>query len=294
MDVSIIIVNYNTRELTRKCIESIFNNTYDINFEIILVDNNSTDGSIELFSIDKRIIFVESGSNLGFGKANNLGYKYSRGKYIFLLNSDTIILNNAIKIFYEYAEQVSDTNIGCLGTLLLDEGRDITHSYGKFPNIKVILRQLINQYTSILGFDIYDYNPNINDKYPKVVDYITGADLFIRRDVIEKYGLFNPKFFMYYEETELQYRYNKNGILSVIIEKPQIVHLVNKNKGKRTMKGLYIATEGCFTYCKLILNSIDYYIVRFLFFVILIPKIIFFPTSLGDKIRFIKLLTSKI
>ena len=77
--------------MTRECIDSIFTKTKGINFEIILVDNASTDGSENYFKGDKRILFIQSNKNLGFGRANNLGAKYSKGKYLFLLNSDTII-----------------------------------------------------------------------------------------------------------------------------------------------------------------------------------------------------------
>ena len=101
MDVSIIIVNYNTKELTAACINSIFQYTEGVEFEVILVDNASTDGSREFFRKDTRIILIESEINLGFGRANNLGYEYSHGKYVFLLNSDTYLLNNAVKIFYD-------------------------------------------------------------------------------------------------------------------------------------------------------------------------------------------------
>lgn len=85
MDVSIIIVNYNTKKLTSDCINSIYQYTTNINFEVIVVDNASNDGSVDLLKKDKRIILIESSQNLGFGRANNLGYTYATGKYIFLL-----------------------------------------------------------------------------------------------------------------------------------------------------------------------------------------------------------------
>ena len=105
MDVSVIIVNYNTIELTLNCINSIFTHTLGIDFEVIVVDNNSDDGSGEILRLDKRIVFIQNLANEGFGSANNIGYRYAKGKYLFLLNSDTILLNNAIKLFYDYAEQ---------------------------------------------------------------------------------------------------------------------------------------------------------------------------------------------
>ena len=91
MEVSIIIVNYNTCDITKNCINSIFEYTKDIKFEIILVDNNSKDKSYSVFSNDNRITYLYQQNNLGFGKANNLGFKHAKGKYIFLLNSDTLL-----------------------------------------------------------------------------------------------------------------------------------------------------------------------------------------------------------
>ncbi|MCD8182770.1 MAG: glycosyltransferase [Bacteroides sp.] len=85
VDVSIIIINYNTKELTLNCINSLFEQTSGVTFEVILVDNASTDGSVELFSNDERICFVSSKENLGFGRANNLGYNIANGNFIFFI-----------------------------------------------------------------------------------------------------------------------------------------------------------------------------------------------------------------
>ena len=101
MDVSIIIVNYNTKQVTQSCINSIVEHSHGFSYEIILVDNHSTDGSYALFSNDARIKYVYNEKNVGFGQANNIGYQYSTGDFIFLLNSDTLLLNNAIKLFYD-------------------------------------------------------------------------------------------------------------------------------------------------------------------------------------------------
>lgn len=122
MDISIIIVNYNTKELTKNCIDSIYEKTKDIEFEVILVDNDSNDGSKELFERDKKIEFVEAGKNLGFGKANNLGLTRATGKYIFFLNSDTILVNNAVKIFFDFCEGHKDLKTGGIGCLLRGQG----------------------------------------------------------------------------------------------------------------------------------------------------------------------------
>ena len=114
MDVSIIIVNYNTKDLTKKCIESVIKYTTNILYEIILVDNASMDGSKELFEKDIRIKYIYNSTNDGFGKANNLGLKYSSGKYVFLLNSDTILMNNAVYQFYKAMENDGPL-VACMG-----------------------------------------------------------------------------------------------------------------------------------------------------------------------------------
>lgn len=134
VDVSVIIVNYNTLEMTNNCIESVFTKTKDVQFEVILVDNGSNDGSREFFANDKRIRYIYVDENMGFGRANNLGYKYCNGKYVFLLNSDTLLINNAIKKLYDYAES-SDDSIACLGCPLVNVNDELMHSYGNFPTM---------------------------------------------------------------------------------------------------------------------------------------------------------------
>ena len=116
-DVSIIIVNYNTLHVLQPCIDSIVENTRDINYEIIVVDNGSIDGSVEALTNDQRITFIPTGENLGFGRANNRGLERAIGRYIFFLNSDTLLKNNAIKMLFDFAGQYP-SQLGALGCIL--------------------------------------------------------------------------------------------------------------------------------------------------------------------------------
>lgn len=221
VSVSIIIVNYNTLEITKHCIDSIFEHTSEVDFEVIVVDNDSCDGSKDMLSADSRIVYIKSRSNLGFGKANNLGMKYAKGKYIFLLNSDTILLNNAVKYFFDSMERMPN-NVACLGTILLAaDGITKNNSYGDFPSLSNTFMNVIRLY---FRFGKAGKRENRNSDSFKV-DYIIGADLFIRQEVIEKVGLFDPDFFMYFEETEMQLRYSQLGYESRIIFTPSIIHL---------------------------------------------------------------------
>lgn len=229
VDVSIILVNYNTKELTKQCIDSLFEYTNGINFEIILVDNASSDGSIEYFSKDRRIKFIESGSNLGFGKANNLGVQNSVGDYVFFLNTDTVLKNNAIKIMYDWMVLYNhDLNVGALGCLLLGKDGVRTHSYSRFPNAWRLFREIwIDHLLKRFGHKTVMKLDHGVDESPEFfeVDYVTGADIFVKKEVLEQYGKFDPDFFMYYEESEMQYRWKKAGLHNFILKGPQIVHL---------------------------------------------------------------------
>ena len=124
MDVSVIIVNYNTLKMTKDCIDSVIEKTKDVEYEIILVDNASTDGSKEFFKNYRDITYIYNEKNLGFGTANNVGIKIARGNFIFCLNSDTLLLNNAIKQFVEF-ESMNHNNV-VLGGWLLNSNMEIS------------------------------------------------------------------------------------------------------------------------------------------------------------------------
>lgn len=227
MDVSVIIVNYNTLELTKNTIESVFEKTEGLKYEIILVDNASVDGSVEFFenNYKNKIIFIKNNENLGFGRANNKGIELAKGKYIFLLNSDTVLINNAIKILFDYME--SHVECGVCGGNLYDINNNPTHSfcskliniYSEFDFIKNIIFKTF--YKKRIDFNYL--NQNIE------VGYITGADMFIRKEVLDKVGNFDPDFFMYFEEVELTSRIKLSRKKIISVPEAKIIHLEGKS-----------------------------------------------------------------
>jgi len=228
MDVSIIIVNYNTKVLTLQCIDSIFAQTSGIDFEVILVDNGSVDGSRELFTSDNRITYIYSHENLGFGKANNLGVTYAKGQYLFFLNSDTYLLNNAIQQFYAFCK-ASPVKLGFVGTCLLDKDGGINGYGDEFPSIWKSLKRAMHLTNK-------QHSPHYNDLRFFEVEYVLGADMFVANSVFSEVGGFDESFFMYYEESDLQYRTHIKGYKNVIIDGPQIVHLEGKSTQHITQK----------------------------------------------------------
>lgn len=221
-DVSIIIVNYNTADLTCNCIESIKDKTHEISYEIIVVDNCSNDKSISIIKHKyPEVILVSSNINLGFGKANNLAAKYANGKYLFFLNSDTVLMNNAISILEEYAEE-HYCRTGIIGGYMRHVDGSAANSVGTFPTYsRYLLARIIGPF--IGRFKKYAKKDE-REKDIKA-DAVVGADMFMRRDVFERLKGFDPRFFMYFEETDLALRVKRLGLECHIIPGPMIIHL---------------------------------------------------------------------
>ena len=231
MDVSVIIVNYNTFDLIVECIKSIYEKTIGVEFEIIVVDNSSTDKRIhQLNDTFPNIVLIALEANIGFGRANNEGIKVAIGRNILFLNSDTKLINNAIKILSNYLD--SKKNVGACGGNLFNEDMMPTHSYRLlFPSIACELNDLLFRLPETL---LYGKSPQHNfTNKSKNVAYITGADLMIKKSIIDEIGCFSPMFFMYYEEADLCYRIIKAGLEVISVPEAKIQHLEGKSFGNK-------------------------------------------------------------
>ena len=204
-DVSIIIVNYNTKDLLKNCIFSIMEQTKEISYEIIVSDNGSVDGSIEMLQREfPQVILLQNNANLGFGKANNLAAKIAEGKYIFYLNSDTILLSNAVKQFFDFWENTDEENLGVLGAQLLNAKHQPVQSWGKYPTSLGVLKALLHMYLAPqLKKNVTTEKIEASVKNPMIIHgFITGADMFLKNN---EDALFDERYFMYSEETDLEY-----------------------------------------------------------------------------------------
>lgn len=228
IDISIIIANWNGEKILRDCLKSVFEKTKGIEFEVIIVDDCSTDRSVELIKTKfPDVLLIQNPINLGFAKTNNNGVTYAEGKYIFLLNNDTILKNNALKIFFDFMESNSHVAV-CGGTLFNIDGTSQL-SYGNFPSFSEALMgafMLPELFPGASWVKRKGIIPNVQINKPIEVDYITGADLFIRRSVVDKFGLFDERFEAYCEETDLCFRIKKDRKWKIFyLPSAEITHL---------------------------------------------------------------------
>jgi len=253
MDVSIIIVNYNTFAYTKNAIESVFLKTESIGYEVIVVDNNSPDGSGKLLQecFGDKIVYVQSSENVGFGQANNLGAKHARGRYLFLLNPDTILLNNAVKILFDFLETHEDAKIA--GGALCDVNGNPNAGYGYFPTLimeflAIGFHRFFKAYYKKRFFSVIPILGNT----PFVVDYVSGADMMIEKKAFDELHGFDKDIFMYYEETELQFRAKGKGKRCFIVPNARIIHLeewTSTEKRAERLKMLSVSKKIFFRKC---------------------------------------------
>lgn len=265
MDVSIIIVNYNTKDLIKNCLNSIFEQTVGVKFEVIIIDNASVDGSQQMIKEKfPQITLIENEGNLGFGKANNLGAKIAKGKYLFFLNSDCLLIENTIKAFYDFMERNNiDGSIGVVGALLYDKAMKLNTSYHKFPTITSELNWIIVFLFNKLFFPSIDPPKTYNysqSQFSNEVDFISGADLFILKKIFDELNGFDEQFFLFYEETDLQKRMSTIGLKRIILRNQKIIHLEGHSSktSSTTLKSAIIFRDSLYKYFRKHFHFISY------------------------------------
>lgn len=251
IDVSIIIVNYHTSDQVRDCIDSIYGFTSGVTYEIIIVDNNSEPNLSKIFDGYRHVSIISLPENIGFGQANNEGFKAARGRYLFCLNPDTILLNNAVRELATFMDTHPES--GATGGNLYNTDMKPTLSFRRIlPGIKWEINEFLNLKPEKMRFGknrIFNHTGQ-----PMEVAYITGADLMLRRETIEQTGGYDPAFFMYYEETDLCNRIKRTGWKIYSVPTAKIQHLEGgsfSETGGVSFSRIERAERGRRTYYKL-------------------------------------------
>lgn len=222
-DLSIIIVNFNTKDITLGCLDSIKKNASDINFEVLLTDNGSSDGSVEAFKKIEdesfwkgKFTLIENNSNTGYAKANNQGIKKATGKYILLLNSDTVVHTGSLQNLLKFAEKTPDA--GVVGAKLLNIDGTLQPSCYNFPTIKNAIRQY---WFGQKG--LFDKFAPSGEK-PSTVDSVVGAVFLITPEAKKRVGILDERYFAYFEDIDYCRQVWKKGLKVYYLPDSVITH----------------------------------------------------------------------
>jgi GT2 family glycosyltransferase len=228
MDISIIIVNWNTRDLLQSCLESILKTIHDISYEIICVDNASRDGSVAMLQDKYREVrLIQNEKNRGFGAANNQAMRIMTGRYALLLNSDTVLTENAVRELYAFMETHPEAAMACGQLLNADGGKQ--NSVASFPNLLTLLTN-----TSLLEYLFPDRYPSkrYNHDKPIEVDSCIGACLLVRKKAIDDVGMLDERYFFFFEETDWAYQMKEAGWKVFHVPAAFIYHLQGQSIGR--------------------------------------------------------------
>ncbi|MBI4004983.1 glycosyltransferase family 2 protein [Candidatus Roizmanbacteria bacterium] len=227
-ELSIIIVSYNTKQITRNCVESIYDSTAPC--EIVVIDNLSTDGSQEMLQEYQKkhnnFHLIQNAQNVGFAKANNQGVKIAKGEYILFLNSDIVVLEDAIQKLFTYYKE-NENRIHFLGGKLLNADKTPQTSCGPSYSLAVVFAALF------LRGDYWGLTRYSPTKVQEV-DWVSGACILTKKECFDAVGGFDENIFMYMDEIDLLYRAKQKGHRVFFYSNAQFIHLGSASSNNRT------------------------------------------------------------
>jgi GT2 family glycosyltransferase len=228
MDLAIIIVTWNTKDLLQKCLDSIYKTIHDITFEVIVIDNASEDDTVVMLRGNfPHITLLKNSQNLGFGAANNQGLQIMRGRYALLLNSDTVLTIHAVEELFAFMETHPESAMAC-GQLLNSDGSK-QNSIASFPSLLTLMTNMpLLEYLFPKRYPSKRYNY----EKPIEVDSGIGACLLVRKKAIDEVGMFDERYFFFFEETDWAYQMKKAGWKIFHIPTAFIYHFQGQSIGR--------------------------------------------------------------
>jgi hypothetical protein len=230
MKLSIVIVSWNVKDILSDCLNSIVRHPVAFPYEIIVVDNASTDGTVgDIKKNYPMAHIIENSENQGFAKANNQGASLAEGEYLFFLNPDTILLDAAVNNLVDFMDRNPD--IAMSGPRILNEDKTVQTSVRNFPSFRgAFYRYTILKYMGLFKSHFekwhnrgFDYNKQAD------IEQLIGAAMLIRKNMFEQTGRFDERFFMYYEEVDLCRRLKDAGLRVVYYPGARLIHLGGKS-----------------------------------------------------------------
>lgn len=228
-DLSIVIVNWNVRDLLRETLLSIERGRGDLDLETIVVDSGSHDGSAAMIADEfPEVTLIACSDNVGFARGNNMGFAAANGKYVFLLNPDTVVVDDALAVMMDCLQR--DSTIGAVGPQLLNPDGTVQSSRRRFPTFATGLFEStwLEGVAPASVLDSY-YMADRPDDESIDVDWVTGAAIMVPREVIEEVGGLDEGYFMYSEELDWCRRIKEAGWRIVYEPSAQVIHYVGQS-----------------------------------------------------------------
>ena len=253
MKLSVIIINYNVKYFLEVCLHSVKRAASEIDAEIIVVDNNSEDGSCQMVKEKfPSVVLIENKENRGFSKANNQGVDISHGKYILFLNPDTVMPEDFLIKTLSYIDNNND--VGALGPRLIDgKGQFAPDSKKSFPSLSVAIFKTtgINKIFSRSPYFNKYYSVHIAENQTAAVDVLSGCCMLVRRKAMEEAGgPFDEDYFMYCEDVDLSFRLGKAGYKNIYFPEAELIHYKGESTRKMTLSYVRIFNEALITFVK--------------------------------------------
>jgi GT2 family glycosyltransferase len=235
MDLSIVVISWNTKQLLRDCLESIYKSTHNISFEIIVVDNASIDGSVEMVKNEfSKIILIENDVNVGFAKANNIAFPFASGSYVLLLNSDTVVQLGALDSAVGFMNQHHD--VGGLTPKILNSDGTIQHpGYIKEPSLETEIYDAF-ELRRVLKLERTDTRAAESEVYD--VAHACGCSLFLRKDALVRIGYLDERMIFSFEDADICMRVRKDGWRITYFPESRIVHLGGASRSKHNNRAV--------------------------------------------------------
>lgn len=252
LDLSIVIVTWNSREYIESCLNSIFKNLSELKAKVLVVDNGSSDGTVEI--IRERFLkvkIISNRENRGFAKATNQGLKVVKGRYALLLNPDTVVRENALQKMIKFMD--SHSGVGALGPKLLNPDGTVQPSCREFPTFQTFLWEFTGfskMFPNHKSFGRWRMG-YFDHQSPKEVDQLMGACIVVRRDVLERVGLLDERFPLFFNEVDWCYRIKHAGWKIMFFPDAEVIHYLARSTSKIRCKMIALSHLGAYNFFRI-------------------------------------------
>lgn len=290
IDLSIIIVSYNTKKITLECVKSVIQYTKEVSFEIIIIDNNSSDESVSAIAKlnNSKIKIIQNTENKGFGRANNQGIKEAKGRYVLFLNSDTLLEGTVLDRMIMWMDERPD--IGISSCKLLNKDHSVQGTGGYFPTLPRVFSWMTIQDLPFVDSIIKPFHPMKEKSFikgdtfytsPKELDWVTGAFMLVRSEVFDSVSGFDNDYFMYTEEVDFCYRAKKKNWKVYYNPKWSIIHYGGASG--TVEKSIAQEFEGVKLFYQKHYSRLSYTLLRYLLMIGALGRIIVFGLKDGSS-----------